>query len=146
MGCFLPTCTNDVGDYLNSEGSDEDMPEIGSSTQRDETEDVGTLETSATLVEDIPLPVAPMEMPAPEVFPAAEGAVIEHVATTEPVFTETPQDEVAESEVNITTSAPVGKTCSVLNLAHIFLYLLLNLENFTEGLGEVPPSVMSEPG
>ena len=35
---------------------------------------MGILKTSEAPVEDIPLPVALMEMPAPEVLPAAEGA------------------------------------------------------------------------
>ena len=71
-------------------------------------------------MENIPLPVAPMEMPALEVLPAAEAAVIEHIATIEPVSIETPQGKVAESEVNITPSTSVGENCSVLNLAHVF--------------------------
>ena len=66
------------------------------------------------LMEDIPLPIAPMEMPAPEVLSATE------IVTAEPVSMKTPH-EVVKSEVNITTSTSTGKNCSVLNLAHIFL-------------------------
>ena len=129
---------------INYEGSDEDMPKIGSSAQikitvqGGKTEGVGTLETSEALVEDIPLPVSSIEMPAPEVLPAIE------VVTAEPISMKTPQGEVAESEVNITTSTPVGKNCSILNLAHVFLSLLLNLKNFTEALTEVASPVMSD--
>ena len=67
------------------------------------------------------------------------------VATAEPVSIETLQGEVAELKVNITTSASAGKNCSVLNLAHVFLYLLLNPKNFAEAPAKVAPPVMSEP-
>ena len=78
---LFPCRTNDVEDYINSEGSDEDMREIRFSvqieviTQRDEIEDVGTLKTSEAAVEDIPLSIAPIEMPAPEVPSAAEAVI-----------------------------------------------------------------------
>ena len=123
---LFPCRTDDVDDYLNSEGSDEDMSEIGSSVkievtaQGNETGGMGTLKTSEALMEDIPLLVAPMEMPPPEVLPATEVATVEQVTTTEHVSLETPQDEVAESKVNITTSAFAGNNCSILNSAHIF--------------------------
>ena len=122
----FPTSYNNVGNYLNSKGFDEDMPKIGSSTQRDETEDVGILETSEATVEDIPLPIALTETSAPKVIPAAEAAMIKYVSTAEPVSIETPQGEVAELEVNIATSASAGKNHSVLNLARDSLYLSLN--------------------
>jgi len=96
-------------------------------------------------VEDIPLPIALTETPAPEVLPTAETVVIEHVTTAEPVSIETPHSKVAKSEVNITNSTSADKNCSVLNLAHVFLYLLLNPKNFAEVLVEVAPPVMSEP-
>ena len=72
---LFPRRTDGMGDYLNSEGSDEDMPEIGSSaqieviTQRDETEDVKTLETSEAPVENIPLSVVPIKTPASRFLP-----------------------------------------------------------------------------
>ena len=100
---------------------------------------MGTLETFKALVENIPLPVAPIETLTPRVLPATE------VATAELVSIETPQDEVEESEVNITTSASAGKNCSILNLVHIFRYLLLNPKNFVEAPAKVGPIVMSEP-
>ena len=100
-----------MGDYLNSESFDEDMTEIGSSAQieviaqRDETEDMGTFEASKAPMENIPLLVASMETPTPEVSPATQAAVTEQVtaAVTEHVSLETPQGEVEESEVNITS-------------------------------------------
>ena len=100
---------------------------------------MGTLETFKAPVENIPLSVAPMETLTPRVLPATE------VATAELVSIETLQDEVAESEVNITTSAYTGKNCRILNLVHIFQYLLLNPKNFVEAPAEVGPIVMSEP-
>ena len=126
MGHSLPCCTDEVGDYLNSEGSDEDMPEIRSSAQieviaqKDETEDVGTLETSEAPMENIPLPVASMETPTSEVSPATKATVTEQVITAEHVSLETSQGKVTESEVNITSSASAGNNYSVLNLAHVF--------------------------
>ena len=60
-------------DYLNPEGPDGDMPDIGSfaptevATYGDETEDVDILETPEATIENVPLPVAPIEMPAPKV-------------------------------------------------------------------------------
>ena len=80
---LFPYRTNDVEDYINSEGSDEDMPIIVSSTQTKViAEGMGTLETSEALVEDIPFPVAPTEMSGP----AVEAVVIDHVATDEPIY------------------------------------------------------------
>jgi len=104
-------------------------------------------------MEDVFLPVAFVdksatemalaETPAFEVLPAAEAAVIEHVATAELISLKL--GEVVESDINITTSASAGKICSVLNLAHVSPYLLLNPKNFAEVLVEVAPPVMSEP-
>jgi len=77
------------GDYLNPEGSDGDMSDIGScaqievTTQRDENEDVGTLETSKVPVENIPFSIAPTETHAPKVPPAIEAAATKHVTTAE---------------------------------------------------------------
>ena len=68
------------------------MSDIGSSaqlevnTQRDETEDVASLETFEGPVENIPSLIAPIEMPAPEVPPAVEAAVMEHVVTVGPLY------------------------------------------------------------
>ena len=70
---LFPHRTEDVGDYLNPEGLNEAMPDIGSSahtavaTHEDETEDVDILETPEATIENVPLPVAPIEMPAPKV-------------------------------------------------------------------------------
>jgi len=56
-----------VGDYLNPEGSEEEMEEIRSSVQievtvqGDETEDVETLKTHETPIENVPLLVDSME-------------------------------------------------------------------------------------
>jgi len=102
------------------------MPDIRSfvqhevTTKRGDSEDVGTIETSDAPVENIPLPVTPIETPAPEVPPTVDAAVTEHVTTTEHVSVETPQGEVVESEVNIITSTSAGNDCSVLNSANIF--------------------------
>ena len=106
-------------------------------------------------MDDVPLPVAPAdkpttemalaETPASEVPPVAEVAVIEHVVALRLFSIETSQGKAAESEVNITPSASAGKNFSVLNLAHISLYLLLNLKNFAEALAEIAPPVMSKP-
>ena len=115
-----------MGDYLNPEGSDGDMSDIGSTaeievaTQGDETEGVVTLETSEALIENIPLLVAPTEMPAPEVPPATEAVAPEHVTTTEHVSVETPHGELPASGVIITTSTSTGNDCSILNSANIF--------------------------
>ena len=79
-----------------------------------------TLEASEAPVEDIPLPVAPMEMPIPEVSPVTKAVVTEQITTAEHVSLETPQGEVVESEVNITFSASAGNNCSILNSAHVF--------------------------
>jgi len=125
-GIFFPHCTENLGDYLNLEGSNEDRPEIGSSaqievtTQRDETKDMGTLETSEALVENIPLPVAPTKMSTLEVPPATEAAATEHITTIEHDSIETPQGEVAESELNITTSTLEGNDYCIWNSAYIF--------------------------
>ena len=90
----------------------------------DEMEGAEIIETHEAHMEDIPLPVAPLDKsaiemasartPVPEVLPAAEVAVIEHVTTAEPISIETPQGEIVKSEVNITTSASAGKNCSTL--------------------------------
>jgi len=123
---LFPHRTEDVGNYLNPEGSDGDIPDIGSSaqievaTQRDETEDVGTLETSKAPIENIPLPIAPTKTPAPEVPPTVEAAATEHVTTIENVSIETPQGEVAGFEAFITITNSAGNDCSVLNSANIF--------------------------
>ena len=138
---LFPHSTDDVDDYLNSEGSDEDMLEIGSSvqievtTQGDETEGVGTLET----FEDGGHPSfgCSLETPALEVLPATEVAMAQQVTTIEHVSPVTPQGKVAESEVNITISASAGNNCSVLNSVNVFLYPLLNLiilQNFLRKL------------
>ena len=97
----------------------ESIAKIEVATQRDETEDVGTLETSKAPVENIPLSVAPIKTPAREVPTATEVVAIEHVTTAEPV-SKTPQGEIAESEVNITILASASNNCSVLNSANIF--------------------------
>ena len=82
---LFPHCTEHVGDYLNPEGADGDISDIKSSahieitTQGDETEGVGTLETSEAPTENVPLPVAPTGMHASKVSPATEAAVTEHV-------------------------------------------------------------------
>ena len=61
---LFPHHKEDVGDFLNPEGPDGDMPDIKSSaqlevtTQKEETEDVETLETSEAPIENIPLPFA----------------------------------------------------------------------------------------
>ena len=117
---FFPCRTDNVGDYLNAEGSNEAMLKIGSSTQRDEIEDVETLETSEAPMENIPLLVDPIETPALEVPSAAKAIAINHVITVEPISIETLQGEVAKSEVNITTSAYVGNNCSILNSTNVF--------------------------
>ena len=106
---FLHRIDN-VGNYLNSKGSDEDMPKIGSSTKREEIEHVGTLETSETPVEKIPLPVAPTKTPDLEIPSTTEATTIEHVTTAEPIF-----GKVVKSEVNITTSTSACNNYSVLN-------------------------------
>ena len=60
MGCPIPTSFLEVSDYLKPKGPDGDMLDIGSfaqlevTTQRDEIEDVGTLEISKAPVENIP--------------------------------------------------------------------------------------------
>ena len=60
-----------MGDYLNPEGSDRDMPDIGSfaqlevTTQRDKTEDMETFETSEVPAVNMPLPVTPLKMHVP---------------------------------------------------------------------------------
>ena len=78
-----------VGDYLNLEGPEEDMQDIGSSghievtTQGDETEDVEILETPKAPTENVPLPVASTD-------PADKLAV-------ETTFIETPSSEVPPS-------------------------------------------------
>ena len=94
----------------------------------DETEDVEVIETHEALVEDVPLSVALVDKSATEmclvetlvfeVTPAIEGIVTEHVASAS---LETPQGEIAKSEVNITAPASAGKNCGVLSLAHVFL-------------------------
>ena len=106
-------------------------------------------------MDDVPLPVAPAdkpttemalaETPSSEVPPVAEDAVIEHVIALRLFSIENSQGEAAESEVNITPSASAGKNFSVLNLAHVSPYLLLNPKIFAEVLVEVAPPVMSEP-
>ena len=123
---LFPHRTEDMGNYLNPEGSDGDILDIRSSTQievatqRDETEDVGTLETSKAPIENIPLPIAPTKTSAPEVPPTVEAASTEHVTTIENVYIETPQGEVAEFELNITTSTLEGNDYCIWNSAYIF--------------------------
>ena len=56
-----------MGDYLNPEGSEEEMEDIRSfvhievTVQGDETEDVETLKTHEAPIENVPLLVASME-------------------------------------------------------------------------------------
>ena len=103
-------------------------------TPMDEIEDVKIFETHEAPTEDIPLPVAPLdkpvtemastETPAPEALPAVEAAVIEHVATAEPVPFETPQGEAAELDVNIATSASACKNHNVFEFSMCFSHHL----------------------
>ena len=105
-------------------------------------------------MEDVPLSVAPMDKPDTdislektpifEVLPTTQAAMTEPVTTAEHVSLETPQDKVAESEVNITISASACKNHSILDLAHIFLYMLLNPKIFVEVPAEVAPPPMLE--
>ena len=90
---------------------------------------------------DVPLPVAIVDESATEsslvetlvceVTPPIKAAVIEHVATAEPVSIETPQGEA--KEFDISTSASAGKNPKFLDLACVLLYLLLNLTFFCRG-------------
>ena len=77
-----------------------------------------------------------MKTPAPEVLPAVEAVMVERVATAEPVSIETTQDEAAELEINIVTSAFAGKNHNFLNLACVSLYPLLNPKLFYKGSHE----------
>ena len=61
-----------MGDYLNLEDPEEEISDAKHSTQVEvttqayETEDVEVIETHEVLVEDVPLPVAPMDKPDTE--------------------------------------------------------------------------------
>ena len=79
-----------------------------------------THKTSEAPIENIPLPAASIETLAPEVPPATEATVTEHVATVVPFSIETPQGEVANIEVNITTLASADNNFSVLNSTNNF--------------------------
>ena len=76
---------------------------------------MGTLKASEAPMENILLLVAPIETLALKVLPATKTATIEPVTTVEPVAS-----EVAESEINITTSAFAGNNCSALNSVNVF--------------------------
>ena len=125
MGCPIPTSFLEVSDYHKPKGPDGDMLDIGSfaqlevTTQRDETEDVGTLEISKAPVENIPSHDCSNKRPAPEVPPAIEASTTKHVTTTEHVSIETPQGEIVGSKVIITTSTSAGNECTILNSAKV---------------------------
>ena len=71
-------------------------------------------------MENIPLPVTPTKMPAYEAPPALDATMTKHVTTIGHVSIETPQGEVAKSEVNITTLTSAGNDCGVLNSTNVF--------------------------
>ena len=115
-----------VGDYLNPEGLEREMQDIGSSghievtTHGDETEDMKISETYEASTENISFPVASIEpadkpateiafaeMPASKVPSPIEAIAIEHI-TTANVLIETTQGEAAGSEVTIITTISVG--------------------------------------
>ena len=98
-----------MGDYLNPKGPDEDMPDIRSSvhievaTHGDETKDVKILRILKAPTENVPLPVAHMEMLASEVPPPVRVAATKHINTIGHVSIEATQGEASASEVSITT-------------------------------------------
>ena len=104
-------------------------------------EDVEVIEIHEAPEMDVPLPVAHVdkptvemslaETPVSEVTSPTEVTVIEHVATAEPVSTETPQGEAAK--FNISTSVSTGKNHNFLDLVCVSLYSLLNPKVFYRG-------------
>ena len=108
----FPHHTDDMGNYLNPEEPGEELHDaglsspVGVTTQADEIEDAEVTETREIFVEDVLPPVASLdkldiesslvETSIHEVTPPIEAAMIEHVATTELVSTETPRGEAAK--------------------------------------------------
>jgi len=107
---LFPHRIEDVGVYLYPEGLGGAMPDITFFAHievvvhGDETENVKILRTPEAPTENVSLPVASVEVPAPEVPPLVEV----DVATTGHVSVEATQGEAAGSEVTITTSISAG--------------------------------------
>ena len=110
-----------MSDYLDLEDPGEEMQDARHSsqvevtTQANEMEDVEVIEIHEAPVMDAPLPIALVDKPATkmslvettifELTPPIKAVVTEHVATAEPLSTETPQGEAAKFNIATSTLA-----------------------------------------